>query len=151
MNPYNTSHFQFVNKHFKLVENACTAVSIPAISLASVAQSSRFASAKHPGDKLEFSDMSITFLVDEDLKNYNEISDWLMSIQNTEYKNIKDKISDSKILVHNSSHKLVGTYTFTDSFPISLSGLDLQTDATSITYPKITVDFAYTSFSFERA
>jgi hypothetical protein len=151
MNPYNTSHFKFINKNFKLVEDACTAIQIPSMSLAPVLQTNRFATIKHPGDKVEFTYLSITFLVDEDLTNYQEISEWILSIRTTEYAKLKDKVSDSKILIHNSAHGLVGTYTFTDSFPVNLSALDLQTDGGDIVYPKITVDFAYTSFSYQAA
>ena len=114
-------------------------------------QITRFSDVKHPGDKLVFSPLSLTFLVDEDLLNYAEISDWLMGIRDTEYEKIGDVISDSKILIHNSSHKLIGTYTFKDSFPINLSSLELTSTDAGIIFPVATVDFEYTSFHFERA
>ena len=30
-----------------------------------------------PGDKMDFGDLSLRFLVDEDLKNYMEIQKWM--------------------------------------------------------------------------
>jgi hypothetical protein len=126
-------------------------MSIPSISLEATPQITRFADVKHPGDKLVFTPLSLTFLVDEDLLNYTEISDWLISIRDTEYEKIDETISDSKILIHNSSHALVGTYTFKDSFPINLSSLELTTTDAGIVFPTATVDFEYTSFHFERA
>jgi hypothetical protein len=114
-------------------------------------QISRFGDVKHPGDKLVFSPLALTFLVDEDLLNYVEISDWLMKIRDTEYKKMDELISDSKILMHNSSHKLIGTYTFKDSFPTTLSSLELTSTDAGIVFPTATVDFDYTSFHFERA
>jgi hypothetical protein len=126
-------------------------MSIPSISMEATPQITRFSDVKHPGDKLVFSPLSLTFLVDEDLLNYVEISDWLMGIRDTEYEKIGDVISDSKILIHNSSHKLIGTYTFKDSFPINLSSLELTSTDAGIIFPVATVDFEYTSFHFERA
>ena len=151
MNPYNNSHFKFVNKSFPRVEFSCTEMLIPSISMEATPQISRFSDTKHPGDKLVFSPLSLTFLVDEDLLNYVEISDWLMRIRDTEYEKIDEAISDSKILIHNSSHKLIGTYTFKDSFPTNLGSLELTSTDAGIIFPTATVDFDYTSFHFERA
>jgi hypothetical protein len=149
MNPYNNSHFMFVNKSFKEVEFACTGVSIPGISLNATIQASRYSDVKHPGDKLEYEDLSLEFLVDEELKNYQEISDWLKSIESTSYSKINETISDSKIIINDSSHKLIGTYTFKDSFPVSLSSIQLSVDETGVVFPRATVSLTYTSYEFK--
>jgi len=151
MIPYNNSHFKFVNKSFPEVEFACTSVSIPSITSSATTQVSRYSDIKHPGDKLTFSPLELTFLVDEELKNYQEIASYLINLKDTEYADLKHSISDSKILIHNSSHKLTGTYTFKDSFPTDLSALELTSTESGITYPTATVTFEYTSFDFVRA
>ena len=151
MNPYNNSHFMFINKTFKGVEFACTGVSIPGISLNATIQVSRYSDIKHPGDKLEYEDLSLEFLVDEELKNYQEISDWLKYIESTSYSKINETISDSKIIINDSSHKLIGTYTFKDSFPVSLSSIQLSVDETGVVFPRATVSLTYTSYEFKRA
>ncbi len=72
-------------------------------------------------------------------------------IQSTSYSKINETISDSKITIYNSSHKLIGIYTFKDSFPISLSSIQLSVDETSVVFPRATVSLTYTSYEFERA
>jgi hypothetical protein len=151
MNPYNNSHFKFVNKSFKEVEFACTEISIPGISLNATIQSSRYSDVKHPGDKLEYEDLSLEFLVDEELKNYQEISDWLKSIESTSHTEINKVISDSKIAIYDSSHKLIGTYTFKDSFPVSLSSIQLSVNETGVVFPMATVTLTYASYEFQRS
>ena len=48
----------------------CTSASIPSITLATEIQPSYLKDIDVPGEKLEYENLSVRFLVDEDLKNY---------------------------------------------------------------------------------
>jgi hypothetical protein len=148
MNLLNTASFKFVNKIFKDVEFSCTNVSLPSITVESAPQSNRWADIKVPGDKLVYSDLTLSFNVDEQLKNYREIVAWMENISNVSYENANDLLSDSTIIIYNSSNSLIGTYTFVDSFPTSISGIDFGIDDDGVSYAKVDVELAYTRYYF---
>ena len=62
------------------VEYFCTAANIPGISIPSPAQVTPLADIPLPGDTISFDDLSVTFMVDENLENYREIHGWMYGI-----------------------------------------------------------------------
>ena len=58
----------------------CQRVNVPGISLANTIQSTPFANIPIEGDMLEFEDLTISFIVDEDMQNYLELYNWLHSL-----------------------------------------------------------------------
>jgi len=76
------SPVQFRFKCTKLpeVEFFCQSANIPGISLGSATQPTSLYDVPIPGDKITYQDLSITFLVDENLNNYKEIHDWLLGL-----------------------------------------------------------------------
>ena len=51
----------------------CQRVNIPGISLANTIQATPFSNIPIEGDVLEYEDLSIAFIVDEDMTNYQQI------------------------------------------------------------------------------
>jgi hypothetical protein len=72
--------FKFSILKLPKVEYFCTAVNIPGIAVATKVQQSPLADIPLPGEKVNFSDLEMTFMVDENLENYKEIHGWLMGI-----------------------------------------------------------------------
>ena len=63
------------------VEYFCTAVNLPGITLAdNYTQPTPFRDIPLPGEKLEYEKLAMTFLVDENLENYQEIHGWLRGL-----------------------------------------------------------------------
>ena len=56
------------------------AVNIPAIDLGVAEQPTYLRDIPLPGDKLQFADLSLRFLVDESLENYMEIQNWMRGL-----------------------------------------------------------------------
>ena len=74
------SQFKFSMAKLPKVEFFCTEVNIPGISLGNATQLTTLRDIPLPGTKLEFGDLSLTFLVDEKLQNYQELFRWIMAI-----------------------------------------------------------------------
>jgi hypothetical protein len=72
--------FRLVLGNFPNVVYRCTAVELPGITLGRIEQTSPFAVRPIPGDKLIYDDLELTFQVDEDLKNWLEIHNWMRAI-----------------------------------------------------------------------
>ncbi len=73
---------QFRFQLFKLpkVEYFCTSVNLPGISLSTRLQQTPLADIPLPGEKLDYSDLELTFLVDENLENFREIHGWMTGL-----------------------------------------------------------------------
>ena len=63
------------------VEYFCPAVNLPGVSLAdNYTQPTPFRDIPLPGEKLSYENLAMTFLVDENLENYQEIHGWLRGL-----------------------------------------------------------------------
>ena len=73
---------QFKFNIFKLpkVEYFCTSVNIPGINLGDATQATSLKNIPIPGDKLTYEPLQMTFLVDENLENFQEIHGWLVGL-----------------------------------------------------------------------
>jgi hypothetical protein len=74
------TQFKFQLTKLPKVEYFTTACNIPGISLSSALQPTPLRDIPLPGDTVEFNDLEITFLVDENLENYREIHGWMYGI-----------------------------------------------------------------------
>ena len=115
----------------------CQRVGIPGITLSNTILSTPFANIPIEGDVLEFEDLTIGFIVDEDMQNYLEIYNWLQSLGFPEkfpqYDNETLKIkSDVNILIHTNKSNPNYSIVFKDVFPVSLGAISFDTNATSL-------------------
>ena len=65
---------------FPLTEWFVTRANIPGVSLGQAVQATPFTDMPVVGDKLTYDDFYFTFIVDEQLKNYQEMHNWLVNI-----------------------------------------------------------------------
>ena len=91
--------FKFNVLKLPKVEYFCTSVNLPGISLSdNYTQPTPFRDIPMPGEKLTYERLSLTFLVDENLENYQEIHGWLRGLGfpggYQEFKNLLDSGTD---------------------------------------------------------
>jgi hypothetical protein len=72
--------FKFSIDRMKGVDFFCQSASIPAISMQAANQPTRFNKIPQPGDELYYEDLYIKFLVDENMKNWYQVHDWMREI-----------------------------------------------------------------------
>ena len=150
--------FKIVIQRLPHVEFTTQKVQIPSLSMASPVQPSPLLNIYQTPDRIEYPELDISFLIDEDMSNYEEILRWLegmgapqSSNQRLNLQNSKDGFkSDITVIIENTSRNPNIEFTFTDCFPISLSGLTLDVTDSDITYPECTVTFRYTSMKFKK-
>ena len=58
----------------------CNQANVPDLSLGIVEQPNYLRDIPTPGDKVDFGDLNLRFLVDEDLTNYMEIQNWIRGL-----------------------------------------------------------------------
>ena len=74
------TQFKFSILKLPKVEYFCTAVNIPGINLGDAVQATSLKNIPIPGDKLTYEPLQMTFLVDENLENFQEIHGWLVGL-----------------------------------------------------------------------
>jgi hypothetical protein len=157
--------FKFVlNKAPKVAFFSNTA-NIPRIDLGTTAQPNYLRDIPVPGDKMEFEDFTLRFLVDEDLTNYMEIQNWLRglgfpeSLQeiydlqlntagvNNNTNKMNNIYSDGTLEVLNSNKNINFKVIFKDLFPYALSSLDFDATEEDVNYFTAEVSFKYTMYN----
>ena len=72
--------FRFKITKLPLVEFTIQSANIPAITLGETSIETPLKEIPIPGDKVSYSSLDVSFLVDENLNNYKEIHDWITGI-----------------------------------------------------------------------
>ena len=130
---------------------------IPEISLGTALQPSYLKDIDIPGDKLQYGEFSLRFLVDENLDNYMSIHNWMTGIgypesagdfkaETTADDNSRDlnqQFSDGSLTIQNSNYRTTAVVKFKDLFPIALTSLEFDTGVTDIQYFTAEATFKY--------
>ena len=92
------TQFKFSILKLPKVEFFVTQVNVPGITLGTTAQSTPLKNIPMPGDRLNYEDLTLSFQVDENLENYQEIHGWLVGLgfprDYSEYRNLANAGSD---------------------------------------------------------
>ena len=159
--------FKFNLQRSPSVAYFCNQANIPDISLGVATQPNYLRDIPTPGDKMDFGDLSLRFLVDEDLTNYMEIQKWMRGLGFPEslqefdefekdgrnrlpkrYASFGDQIySDGTLQILSSNLVAKFNVNFTELFPYSLSTLAFDATDTDIEYFTAEVNFKYTMYN----
>ena len=72
--------FRFILNRTPKVAFFSNSVNVPSLTLGVANQPTYLKDIPIPGDKLEFEDFTVRFLVDENLENYMEIQNWMRGL-----------------------------------------------------------------------
>lgn len=102
------------------------------------------------GSGTSYDDLSIQFLVDEDMKAYAELYRWMITMNNPTGASTSDGLVPVTLLLHvldNNKEHIVATYRFINAFPKSLSAVEWNyTEAGDVEAVTCDVDFEYAYF-----
>ena len=93
------TQFKFSISKLPKVEYFCTSVNIPGVNLGgNLSQATSLKDIPIPGDKLTYEPLQMTFLVDENLENFQEIHGWLVGLgfprDHAEFRNLLSSGND---------------------------------------------------------
>ena len=157
--------FKFTLTRTPKVAFFCNQANIPDLNLGVAVQPSYTKMLPTPGDIIEFGDLNLRFLVDENLENYMEIQNWIRGLGFPEvltqfgdlerqgmvsgnYVNDKQNVySDGTLQVLTSSQIPNFQIVFKDLFPYTLSTMTFDATDTDIQYFTAEVGFKYTIYN----
>ena len=153
--------FKFTLAKYPKVDFFSNSARIPELSLGTAIQSSYLKDIDVPGEKLTYGDLTIRFLVDENMENYMAVHNWLKGIgfpetpqqfkdQITDNEGIIDEklvFSDGSLHILNSNFQDVAIVKFQDLFPVGLTSLEFDATETDINYFTAEVSMRYTVYN----
>lgn len=154
-----TVGFKFTLNRAPKVAFFTNTANIPGLTLGVANQPNYLNDIPVPGDKIQFEDFSLRFLVDENLENYMEIQNWIRGLgfpeslqQIYDWQNSNEKFeqplksdmnlySDGTLIALTSSQNFNFKVTFRSMFPYILSPLEF--DATNQDNQYFTADVTF--------
>ena len=166
------TQFRFGIHQLPKVEFFTVSANLPGISAGTVTHATPFKDIPIMGEKLDYENLSISFIVDEYLENYISLHNWMIGYgfpkSREQFRTFRDVTSNTPADGGTPSVDLIGSATpdkamysdaflqilsnknnpilevsFENAFPISLSALDFTQTATDVEYLVATAEFAY--------
>lgn len=134
---------------FANVEYTIQTVALPDLSITGAPFNTPQRNITMPPDKVDYGTFELTFLVDEYLKNYQEIHDWMIGMVTVPEKSSENKFRDLTLQILTSHNNVAREITFVNAYPINLSSLPFDTTITETNYLVANVSFNYSYFKFK--
>lgn len=161
------SQFVFTMQRLEGVSFTCQTANLPNVSMGSSMQMTRMKDTPVPGDTINFGDLLVTFLVDENCTNFIALKDWMVQVtadidtedynryinrqaefptaRNSSLKPIAPTMTDATLTITDSNNNANVEVRFKDLFPTSLEAI--QFDITDTSMPYLTASASFT-FSY---
>ncbi len=157
--------FRFALRRSPQAAFFCNQANIPDMTLGVATQATYLKDIPVPGDKIEFGDLNLRFLVDEDLGNYMEIQKWIRGLGYPDslnefelleaqaevfgrYTKDQDNIySDGTLSILSSNLVPKFQIFFRNLFPYSLSTMTFDATQTDQEYFTADVSFKYAIYT----
>lgn len=150
--------FDFTIARFPKVTFFANTASLPQITLGQAIQSNYLKALTHPGDRVEYGELPIQFLIDEDMLNYTLIHNWITGLGFPEScqqfidvttgrdggSDLELQYSDASLQILNSNYNVISKIKFWDIYPTSLSSMDFTATDTDVNYFTANATFQFT-------
>ena len=136
---------------FDGVDFFCQSANVPDVTMPTTEVASPFRNLPIiPGGGVTFGDFVVSFIVDEDLKNYNSIASWIRDngnadqMQRTTAKD--DILTNAQLQIVTSQYNPAFIVDFRNIFPVSLTGLQFDATVSDVEYITATATFKHQQF-----
>ena len=164
--------FKFTIDRMRGVDFFCQSANIPAMNLGSADTGTRLNKIRNPGDELVYEDLYLRFLVDENMKNWYQVANWMREIatpySTKEFRynrgNLKSENKreatydyatannqwrcDCSLLILSSNYRVVSEVVFRDAWPTALSTLNFDASSSDINYFTAEVALRYNYYDY---
>lgn len=129
----------------------------PTIVLPDITIGNPYQKLNYAASEIDFGRLAVEFKIDEHMKNFTEIFNWMKGLgfpeSQSQYAELKDTSrknggirSDGSIVILSSSNNPVKEFVFRDMFPVSLGGIQFVTTSSSVEYQVATAVFSIRDF-----
>lgn len=154
-NKLTTNRFLFNMTRTPYLAYFCQRVNIPSLGFGTSIQSNPTAiEIKRPGTRLVYEDLQVGFIVDEEMKNWLEIHNWLKNISTYDtvhdYLKEEQKTSSALLYVMSAAYKPLLSIYFHDIYPTFLTSIDFDSTSPDSEIIISTVTFSYTYYEIKQ-
>ena len=172
------TQFRFGINQLPKVEFFTTEANLPGIDMGFTQQNTPFKDIPIIGDKLTYSSLEITFIVDEYLENHISLHNWMTGLgfpssrqQFSKFRDVESNVgagqkavpsvdqvgtatpdknlySDAFLMLLSNKNNAIVEVIFENVFPVSLSSLSYSQNATDVDYMSATCTFQYQIYRF---
>jgi len=170
LNYLRPASFRFQITALPRITFTCQKANIPTVTIGTATQVTPAIDIPVFGDKLEFGDLVITFMVAEDMSNYKEIYNWIIKTAGSQISKYTDEefarnlgrfpitastaedqamYSDATMHIVDGSNNIVAKINYLDVVPVSVQTLDFDITNTSQEPLLATATFRYRMYELE--
>jgi hypothetical protein len=163
INPLSSNGFNFSITKLPEVSFFCQEVNLPGMTLPAIDMNTPLSLVPFAGDIITYDDLTIQFIIDENMTNYKAIYNWLVGLgfpsdndqfsnfinsQETGYSRTSREYSDASLSILGSNNLTVSTVKFIDILPINLSSMTFQSTSTDVQYIVGNATFKISRYEF---
>jgi hypothetical protein len=140
--------FQMKLELFEGVDFFCQQANLPGISMPVTEVPTPFRSFPIvPGGGVSYDDLQLTFIVDEDLKNYYSIHEWIRKNANSDQiESGPVEYSNGQLMIITSNFNPSFFIDYRNIFPINLSSIDFDATVDDIEFFTATATFKFQNY-----
>jgi hypothetical protein len=146
------NEFRFVLHRTPKMVYFCQQVYFPGLTVTPLVQPAPFSTPiMRPSNKIQYENLDLTFLVNEDMENWKEVRYWMQGL--TPEKDFerslseKERYSDATLILMTNASNPFFYITFTNCFPVSLSGIQFSSSVEDIQPAKASIRFEFSGYS----
>ena len=163
LNPLSPNGFNFSISKVPNVTFFCQQASIPGITLGDPSFSTPFSTQPLPGDTLSYEPLTVQFLIDEEMLNFNIVYNWIVALgfpesysqyttllanDKTQYDELAKNLSDGTLQILDSNNNPIRSITFYDMFPTALETLTFASTNDGVNYLIGSATFKFGHYKF---
>ena len=148
--------FRFAIKKLPHVNYFCQAANIPGVSPTAIPIDLPVSRMYTEGLTPDFEELTVRFVVDEYMKNWEEIYNWITGLsppasleERAEYLRKEERVSTGILTLLTGSMNPQMEFHFLDAFPTNLTALDFDSTATDVEYLSATATFRYQRYEIK--
>jgi hypothetical protein len=149
--------FRFVCTNLPETQFYCQTANIPGVSISEVPVATPHRQHWVAGDNLTYDEFSITMIVDEYMRNWQEIQQWIIGLGKPESfrqyarAKIAEKIkTNASLFILTGSKNPALRFDFFDVWPKTISSISMDITASEITYLTADISFQYNYYEMTR-
>lgn len=164
INPLSPNGFMFTIQKLPELNFFAQSVNLPGITLGSPEYGNPFQVQPIPGESLTYDQLTVQFLIDENMTNYQAIYNWIVALgfpndyeQYTTFvsednrgitSELATNYSDATLQILSGNNQIVKTVQFVDLFPIAIDSLQFAGTNTDVQYLIGNATFRYGYYKF---
>ena len=164
LNYFIPTGFKFMIDKIPNVNFFCQSCNLPGLSAGQYLQVTPLRDIPIAGDKVQYNELRVRFIIDEELKNWLEVYNWIKGLtfpdSQEQYRKLAEApgvpnprgelYSDGTLSILTSNKNVQYAAKFTDLWPVDLTDIEMSSDVADAEVVAADATFAYATYNLER-